>query len=178
MIEIAAILSAIVKDWSDFGIIMTLLLINGVVGFWEEHNAQNVIKVLKEKMALKAKVLRNGTWKTILARDLVPGDIIEIKIGDVVPADIVVIEGDFISVDESALTGESLPVDKKKGDTLYSGSIVKMGEVIGVVKSTGENNILDSHNNAWTCSNRGVFISLYILRLFDIILPYEANEER
>jgi H+-transporting ATPase len=139
MIEIAAILSAIVKDWAEFGIITTLLLINGIVGFWEEHNAQNVIKVLMEKMALKAKVLRNGTWKIILARELVPGDIVNIKIGDIVPADVVIIGGDFVSVDESALTGESLPVDKKKGDTLYSGSIVKRGEIIGVVMHTGEN---------------------------------------
>ncbi len=139
MIEAAAILSAIVKDWADFGIIMSLLIVNGIVGFWEEHKAENVVETLKQKMALKAKVLRDGTWKTIPAKYLVPGDIIRVKIGDVAPADIVIIDGDYASVDESALTGESLPVSKSIGDKIYSGSIIKRGEVVGVVIATGLN---------------------------------------
>jgi H+-transporting ATPase len=139
MIEVAAILSAIVKDWADFGIIMALLIVNGIVGFWEEHKAENVVETLKQKMALKAKVLRDGTWKTIPAKYLVPGDIVRVKIGDITPADIVIIDGDYLSVDESALTGESLPVSKGMGDEVYSGSIIKKGEVIGVVKATGLN---------------------------------------
>ena len=139
MIEIAAILSALVKDWADFGIIMTLLILNGIVGFWEEHKAENVVETLKQKMALKAKVLRDGTWKTIPAKYLVPGDIVRIKIGDIAPADIIIIDGDYLSVDESALTGESLPVNKSIGDEIYSGSIIKRGEAIGIVKATGLN---------------------------------------
>ncbi len=139
MIEIAAILSALVKDWADFGMIMVLLIVNGVVGFWEEHKAENVVEALKQKMALKAKILRDGNWKTIPAKYLVPGDIVRVKIGDIVPADMIIVDGDYVSVDESALTGESLPVSKHIGDELYSGSIIKRGEVIGVVKATGIN---------------------------------------
>ncbi|CAB3289397.1 Plasma-membrane proton-efflux P-type ATPase [Methanocaldococcus lauensis] len=139
MIEIAAILSALVKDWADFFIILSLLIVNGVVGFWEEHKAENVVETLKQKMALKAKVLRDGVWKTILAKFLVPGDIVRVKIGDIVPADMIIVKGDYVTVDESALTGESLPVTKYVGDELYSGSIVKKGEAIGVVKATGIN---------------------------------------
>lgn len=139
MIEIAAILSALVKDWADFGIIMTLLILNGIVGFWEEHKAENVVETLKQKMALKAKVLRDGIWKTIPAKYLVPGDIVRVKIGDIAPADIIIIDGDYLSLDESALTGESLPINKSIGDEIYSGSIIKRGEAIGIVKATGLN---------------------------------------
>ncbi|MFU8653850.1 plasma-membrane proton-efflux P-type ATPase [Methanotorris formicicus] len=139
MIEIAAILSAIIKHWIDFTIILILLLVNGIVGFWEEHKAENVIEFLKQKMALNARVLRDGKWKTILAKELVPGDVVRVRIGDIVPADIVLVEGDYLVVDESALTGESLPVEKKVGDIVYSGSVVKKGEITGIVKDTGLN---------------------------------------
>ncbi|XRO77198.1 plasma-membrane proton-efflux P-type ATPase [Methanocaldococcus sp. 10A] len=139
MIEIAAILSAIIKHWVDFAIILILLIVNGVVGFWEEHKAENVIEYLKQKMALNARVLRDGKWKTILARELVPGDVVRVRIGDIVPADIILVDGDYLVVDESALTGESLPVEKKIGDIAYSGSIVKKGEMTGIVKATALN---------------------------------------
>ncbi|MEO2117642.1 MAG: plasma-membrane proton-efflux P-type ATPase [Methanocaldococcus sp.] len=139
MIEIAAILSAIIKHWVDFIIILILLIVNGVVGFWEEHKAENVIEFLKQKMALNARVLRDGKWQTIPARELVPGDVVRIKIGDIVPADVILVDGDYLVVDESALTGESLPVEKKVGDIAYSGSIVKKGEMTGIVKATGLN---------------------------------------
>ncbi|ACV24401.1 plasma-membrane proton-efflux P-type ATPase [Methanocaldococcus fervens] len=139
MIEIAAILSAIIKHWVDFIIILILLIVNGVVGFWEEYKAENVIEYLKQKMALNARVLRDGEWKIIPAKELVPGDVVRLRIGDIVPADIILVEGDYLVVDESALTGESLPVEKKVGDVIYSGSIVKKGEITGVVKATGLN---------------------------------------
>ncbi|ACX72731.1 plasma-membrane proton-efflux P-type ATPase [Methanocaldococcus vulcanius M7] len=139
MIEIAAILSAIIKHWIDFTIIMILLIVNGIIGFWEEHKAENVIEYLKQKMALNARVLRDGKWQVIPAKELVPGDVVRIRIGDIVPADIILVEGDYLVVDESALTGESLPVEKKVGDIAYSGSIVKKGEMTGVVKATGLN---------------------------------------
>ena len=139
MIEIAAILSAIIKHWVDFVIILILLIVNGVVGFWEEYKAENVIEFLKQKMALNARVLRDGKWQIIPARELVPGDVVRIRIGDIVPADIILVDGDYLVVDESALTGESLPVEKKVGDIAYSGSIVKKGEMTGVVKATGLN---------------------------------------
>ncbi len=139
MIEIAALLSALIQHWTDFIIIMILLILNGVVGFWEEHKAENVIEFLKKKMALRARVLRSGKWSIIEARELVPGDVVRIRMGDIVPADLKLVEGDYVVVDESALTGESLPVTKKKGDVVYSGSLIKKGEMTGVVIATGLN---------------------------------------
>ncbi len=140
MIEIAAVLSAAVKHWEDFAIIVTLLIVNAGVDFWQEHKALSALKVLKEKLARKALVLRNGTWEEIDARFLVPGDIVKLKIGDIIPADAKLIGGgEFLLVDQSALTGESLPVSKKRGDIVYANSIVKQGEMIAVVVATGLN---------------------------------------
>jgi H+-transporting ATPase len=137
MIEVAAILSAIIGHWEDFGIIMVLLLLNAVVGFWQEHKADNAIELLKKKLALSARVLRDGEWKDIPARELVPGDIVRIRLGDIVPADVKLIEGDYLLVDESALTGESLPVEKHNADAAYSGSLVSRGEMTALVVATG-----------------------------------------
>jgi H+-transporting ATPase len=139
MIEVAAILSAVVRHWADFGIILALLLVNAVVGFWEEYQAGNTIEALKAKLALKAMVKRNGKWLMILARELVPGDLVRLRIGDIIPADAMLVEGDPIQVDQSALTGESLPVTHKMGDSVYSGSILKQGENDALVYATGGN---------------------------------------
>ena len=139
MIEIAAVLSAVLGHWSDFAIILVMLFINAGVGFWQEFKADNAIAALKQRLALKARVLRDGTWQDIAARLLVPGDVVLVKLGNIVPADLKLIDGDYLSVDQSALTGESLPVDKKVGDTAYSGSIAKQGEMTGVVTATGMN---------------------------------------
>jgi H+-transporting ATPase len=137
MIEAAAVLSAIVGDWTDFGIIMALLLANAGVGFWEEFQAGNAIAALKAHLALQARVKREGKWSTVSAREIVPGDIIRLRIGDVVPADARLLEGDPLQVDQSSLTGESLPVQRKPGETVYSGSIIKQGEIDAVVYATG-----------------------------------------
>ena len=110
MIEAAAVFSALVSHWSDFIIIFALLLANGLVGFWEEHQAGNTISALKAKLALNARVKRDGAWAGILARELVPGDVIRLRLGDIVPADARLFEGEPVEVDQSALTGESLPV--------------------------------------------------------------------
>ncbi len=139
MIEIAAILSASVQKWEDFTIIIILLFVNAGVDFWQEHKALSALKVLKEKLAKKTIVLRDGEWKEIDAKYVVPGDIIKLKIGDIIPADVKLIQGDFILVDQSALTGESLPVTKKAGDIAYANSIVKQGEMIAVAIATGLN---------------------------------------
>jgi len=139
MIEIAAVLSALVRHWSDFVIIMTLLIVNAIVGFWEEHKAGNTIAALKEKLALNAVVKRGGDWKNVPAREVVPGDVMRLRLGDIVPADSKLIEGDPVEVDQSALTGESLPVTHKKGDVLYSGSVLKQGESDALVYATGKN---------------------------------------
>jgi len=139
MIEAAALMAFIVGDWGDFTIITSLLLFNALLGFWEEHEASNALDALKSSLALKARALRNGSWQQIDARTLVPGDIVRLYLGDVVPADCTLIAGDYISIDQSALTGESLPVSKKSGEDAYSGSIVKQGEMTAVVTATGAN---------------------------------------
>lgn len=139
MIEIAAILSAVVQHWEDFTIICAMLVINAGVGFWQEYKADNAIALLKQKLALKARVLRDGHWQDCSAADLVPGDIVRVKLGDILPADLELLEGEFLSLDQSALTGESLPVDRKVGDTAYSGSIAKQGDMKAVVTATGMN---------------------------------------
>ena len=103
MIEAAVILSAVARHWPDFGIILLLLLANAVVGFWEEHQAGNAIAALKATLAIKARVKRDGKWVTPAARELVPGDVIRVRMGDIVPADARLLEGDPVEVDQSAL---------------------------------------------------------------------------
>ena len=137
MIEAAVILSAAAGHWSDFGIIFLLLLANAVVGFWEEHQAGNAIAALKATLAIKARVKRDGKWVNPAARELVPGDAIRLRLGDIVPADARLLDGDEISVDQSALTGESLPASRKSGDAIFSGSIVRRGEIDALVYATG-----------------------------------------
>lgn len=137
MIEGAAILSAAVRDWSDFAIILVLLVVNSLVGFWEEYQAGNAIAALKAQLALKARVKRDNTWQTIPARELVPGDIVRLRIGDIVPADARLLNSESVEVDQSALTGESLPVTKTEGDAVYSGSILKRGETDALIYATG-----------------------------------------
>jgi H+-transporting ATPase len=139
MIEAAVILSAFARHWPDFAIILLLLVANAVVGFWEEHQAGNAIAALKAKLAIKARVKRDGKWVTPAARELVPGDVIRVRLGDIVPADARLLEGDEIEVDQSALTGESLPAARKPGEALYSGSIVRQGEINALVYATGSN---------------------------------------
>ena len=139
MIEAAVILSAVARHWPDFGIILVLLLANAVVGFWEEHQAGNAIAALKAKLAIKARVKRDGKWVTPAARELVPGDVIRLRLGDIVPADARLLEGDPIEVDQSALTGESLPATRKSGEAVFSGSIVRQGEIGALVYATGAN---------------------------------------
>jgi H+-transporting ATPase len=137
MIEAAVVLSAVARHWPDFGIILLLLVANAVVGFWEEHQAGNAIAALKAKLAIKARVKRDGKWITPAARDLVPGDVIRVRLGDIVPADARLLEGDAIEVDQSALTGESLPATRNPGEPIFSGSIVRQGEIGAMVYATG-----------------------------------------
>ena len=112
---------------------------NAVVGFWEEHQAGNAIAALKAKLAVKARVRRDRQWVTPPARELVPGDVIRLRLGDIVPADARLLDGDSIEVDQSALTGESLPATRKPGEAVFSGSIVRQGEIGALVYGTGTN---------------------------------------
>ncbi len=137
MIEVAVILSGVDGHWTDFAIISVLLVANGVVGFWEEHQAGNAIAALKSKLAIKARVKRDGKWINPAARTLVPGDVIRLRLGDIVPADARLLDGDPIEVDQSALTGESLPATRKPGEAVFSGSIIRQGEIGAIVYATG-----------------------------------------
>jgi H+-transporting ATPase len=138
MIEIAAVLSAVVRHWEDFAIILVLLLMNAGVGFWEEYQAGNAIAALKSRLALRARVKRDGAWRTVPARELVPGDLVRLRLGEIIPADARLLAGDPIEVDQSALTGESLPVTHATGETVYAGSIVRQGEIEALVAATGQ----------------------------------------
>ncbi len=144
MIEMAAILSAIVQKWDDFAIITIMLLVNASLDFLQEHRALNALKALKKRMASEVIVLRDGQFKTIPTRELVPGDVIKLRIGNVIPADVQLLQGEYLLIDQSALTGESLPVSKKVNDVAYASTIVKQGEMVAVVVNTG------SHTNFHT----------------------------
>jgi H+-transporting ATPase len=137
MIEVAAALSAVVGHWADLTIIVILLVFNAAVGFWQERQAANAVDALKRQLALRARVRRDGVWRELDAKTLVPGDILRIRLGDIIPADVKLLEGEYLSVDQSALTGESLPSEKRPGDVAYSSSIAKQGEVLALVVSTG-----------------------------------------
>jgi len=139
MIEAAALLSLLMGHWADLSIIMVLLIYNAVSGFWQERKASDALAALKAGLAPKATALRDGEFVGIDAAEVVPGDVLRIKLGEVVPADVRFIDGDYISIDQAALTGESLPVSKKIGDEGYSGSIAKKGEMSAMVIGTGNN---------------------------------------
>lgn len=139
MIEVALLISLLIQHWEEFSIILLLLLINGAVGFWQEDRADDAIDLLKEKLAYNARVLRDGKWVVVPSREVVLGDVVKVHLGDIVPADVKLTEGAYVTADESAITGESLPVDKGVGDICYSGSIITKGQMNGVVFATGMN---------------------------------------
>ncbi|OTG82476.1 plasma-membrane proton-efflux P-type ATPase [Acinetobacter sp. ANC 4558] len=139
MIEAAALISLFRQDWPDFFVITILLLYNAVVGFWQDNKAASALAALKQGLAAKAHVLRDGKWDAIDSAQLVPGDIVTVSGGEILPADLLLIDGQYLSVDQAALTGESLPVSRGIGDTVYSGSIARQGSMTGVVTLTGNN---------------------------------------
>lgn len=136
MLELTILLTIVLHKYLDMYMIVALLVLNAIIGFIEEYRASNAVEALKQKLKVRARVLRNGQWQMIAAREVVPGDIIRIRAGDFVPADLKLADGD-IEVDQSALTGESLTITKKTGDMVFSGSIVKSGEATALVVLTG-----------------------------------------
>ncbi|CRK35758.1 Plasma membrane ATPase like protein [Verticillium longisporum] len=139
VMEAAAVLAAGLEDWVDFGVIIALLLLNAVVGFYQEFQAGSIVDELKKTLALKAVVLRDGQLKEVEAHEVVPGDILQVEDGTIIPADGRIVTDDaFLQVDQSAITGESLAVDKHKGDNCYASSAVKRGEAFIVITATGD----------------------------------------
>ncbi|MCH0561709.1 plasma-membrane proton-efflux P-type ATPase [Streptomyces sp. MUM 2J] len=137
MIEVALVLSLLVRHWTDAVIIGVLLAMNGGVAFAEEHQAANAIAALKQRLATTARVRRDDTWQTVPVRELVAGDVIRLRLGDVIPADARLLGAGSLDVDQSALTGESLPVGRGSGEVLYSGAVVVRGEADALVYATG-----------------------------------------
>uniref|UniRef100_A0A060T3Q7 Plasma membrane ATPase n=1 Tax=Blastobotrys adeninivorans TaxID=409370 RepID=A0A060T3Q7_BLAAD len=139
VMEAAAVLAAGLEDWVDFGVICALLLLNALVGFIQEYQAGSIVDELKKTLALQAVVLRDGHIQEIDASEVVPGDILQIEEGTIIPSDgRLVTQNCFLQVDQSAITGESLAVDKHHGDNTYASSTVKRGEAFMVVTATGD----------------------------------------
>ena len=136
MLEAIIILSWFLQRYTDLYIVTGLLVFNAVLGFTEEQKASGAVEALREKLQVNARALRGGEWRTLSGRELVPGDIVRVRAGDFVPADLKVVAG-TLEVDQSALTGESAVIERKTGDVLYSGSIIKRGECTGIVVLTG-----------------------------------------
>jgi len=138
MLEFIVVLSVFLHNFSDAYVVGGLLILNALISFTLEQSAANAVAELRKKLQVNVKLLRDSIWKTTLARELVPGDIIRVRIGDFVPADFTITDGQ-LSVDQSALTGESGEVDMTAGKTVYSGSVVTKGEATGMVTLTGLN---------------------------------------
>ncbi len=138
LLELAMLLSFFLKHDIEGILIFALLTVNSIIGFMHSRGSQKAVGLLKQRLAIKAKVLRDGNWTMVESKDIVPGDIIVAKLGDIIPADAKIISGE-LSIDESALTGESLPVECAQSDVVYSGAVVKRGEARCIVVNTGTN---------------------------------------
>ncbi|KAK3345263.1 hypothetical protein B0H65DRAFT_426022 [Neurospora tetraspora] len=186
VMEGAAVLAAGLEDWVDFGVICGLLLLNAAVGFVQEFQAGSIVDELKKTLALKAVVLRDGTLKEIEAPEVVPGDILQVEEGTIIPADGRIVTDDaFLQVDQSALTGESLAVDKHKGDNVFASSAVKRGEAFVVITSTGDNtfvgraaalvNAASGGTGHFTEVLNGIGTILLILVIFTLLIVWVSS---
>jgi plasma-membrane proton-efflux P-type ATPase len=138
MLELIMVLSAALGKFADLAVVGALLVINAVLGFMQEHRAEGVVAALRQRLQVSARVLRDASWQVIPARELLPGDIVRVRPGDIIPADVKLLTG-TLSIDQSALTGESKDANKASGEVLSSGSVVRRGEGNGVVILTGAN---------------------------------------
>jgi H+-transporting ATPase len=138
LLELAIVVSVLLKDYLDAIIIFILFMINSVLGQIQARNSQKVLETLKKRLSVQAKILRDGEWVIRDGREIVAGDITFVGLGNVVPADAKIVSGE-LSVDQSILTGESLPVSVQQSAIIYSGSVVREGEAECVVVNTGAN---------------------------------------
>jgi H+-transporting ATPase len=170
MIMTAAAISAVLGHYPTLAIILVLLTMKAVVGFREEYQAGSTIAALKEKLAVQASVRRDGKWTNIQAREVVPGDIVRLRLGNIIPADARLLEGDAVQVDQSALTGESLPVEHKPGDAVYSGTIVKRGEIDAVVYATGAGTYYGKTAQLVASAKTKSHLQIAIMKMADYLL--------
>ncbi|MDP8012830.1 MAG: HAD-IC family P-type ATPase, partial [Nanoarchaeota archaeon] len=159
----------------DAYIVIGLLLFNSIAAFAEEYKADNTLELLKKKLSVSANVIRDGKWQTIAARELVPGDIIRIRMGSIVPADAKIIESNYLSVDQSALTGESLPITAREGDVIYSSSIIKGGEATALVISTGQNTFFGKTANLVSVARSKTHLESAIMRLIRYLIIIDVG---
>ena len=141
MLEIILLLELFIGHSTQATIISLLLVFNALISFYQENRSQNALALLKNKLSIFVKVRRDGIWHTIPAPELVPGDIIHLKVGDLIPADVNLLQGN-LSLDQSSLTGESLPVEIDSGKKAYAGSMVQRGEADAQVTGNRRANIL------------------------------------
>ncbi|KAF9438547.1 hypothetical protein BGZ76_006929 [Entomortierella beljakovae] len=197
LIELACIISAIVQDWVNFAIILGLLFLNAIIGYVEEARAESAVDALRQTLALKTRCWRDGVLLDIDAALLVPGDIIVLRLGDIVPADSRLLgigatgietESDLL-IDQSSLTGESLAARKKKGDEVYSSTIVKQGQQMAIVTKTGVNTYIgvaahliastkDEGHFQKVIGRIGNFLILFTLILVALIIIFQFIEFR
>jgi H+-transporting ATPase len=170
MIEVAVVLAALLRHWEDFAIILTLLLVNAAIGFWEEHQAGDAVASLKAGLAPQARARRDGRWTTVPARELVPDDRIRLRMGDIVPADVILLDDASLELDQSALTGESLPVSREKGGTAYAGSTVRRGEGTAQVTATGAKSYLGRTTQLVAQAKRVSHLQRAVLRIGDTLI--------
>src|SRR5579863_3235436 len=136
MLELIMVLSAVLRNYTDLAVVSALLIVNAILSFTQEQRAAGVVEALRKRLQVNARALRDSRWQVIPARELVPGDIVRLRPGDIIPADVKLLTG-ALTVDQSALTGESKDADKSPGSMLSSGSVVRRGEGNGVVLLTG-----------------------------------------
>ncbi|WP_016730623.1 plasma-membrane proton-efflux P-type ATPase [Saccharolobus islandicus] len=174
MLEVTIIITYILGKYLDMYIILFLLIFNSIVSFVQERRAENAVELLKQKLNVKSRVLRDGQWKIIPARFLVPGDIIHVRLGDIIPADAKIFEGEIL-VDQSALTGESLPVEKKRGDVIYSSSIVKRGEASAIVIATGEKTYFGKTTELVQTARAQSHLEKLILNIVNYLMLFDVS---
>ncbi len=174
MLYIIIAISIVLNKYIDAYIVIGLLIFNGITSFLEEYKADNTLELLKNKLSVLVKVERGGEWKTVQSKFIVPGDIIRIRLGDIAPADCKIIESDYLSVDQSMLTGESLPVDKKTNELVFSSSVVREGEATGVVISTGKNTAFGKTAELVKIAKTRTHLEASIFRILEYLLVLDV----
>ncbi|MFP3220644.1 MAG: HAD-IC family P-type ATPase, partial [Candidatus Marsarchaeota archaeon] len=169
MLEVTVVLTYVLHKFLTMYIILALLVLNSIISYVQEYKAGNAVEMLKNKLTVNARVLRDGKWQTVPARELVPGDIVRVRLGDFVPADMKVIEGS-LSVDQSALTGESLPIEANADSMLYSGSIIKRGEATAVVVATAGKTYFGKTTQLVQVARPKLHIQEVIMKIVDYLI--------